>query len=310
MEKIRKFVIGFIFIFFALGATAFFWEWLETEKKQAEYYEEQMREHQLTQGLYSSKLFGIQINQEADWLLLSLQNIGATYGNVGKVFEDTGLLKNTEKFFLTGSGYSVQLNDFINEVGIEEARQFCIDAYKSIKKYTDNEIKKFTEEDCSRPINKNKDFSEYHIKYHPYGYKIWSIIGKLNKNFENKKECVQNLKPYANILFKTIREKNSNKDITVEDKFYPNEKFPKISFNIMTRTFNKKKGNLTILTIEGHCLNKASYISLNAPLLKPSYGVFLEIEQKIRDKKKLNIKENFDEKAKDQEKSIDTQGLQ
>ena len=73
MEKIRKFVIGFIFIFFALGATAFFWEWLETEKKQAEYYEEQMREHQLTQGLYSSKLFGIQINKEADILLFSLQ---------------------------------------------------------------------------------------------------------------------------------------------------------------------------------------------------------------------------------------------
>ena len=34
MEKIRKFVIGFIFIFFALGATAFFWEWLEKGKKQ------------------------------------------------------------------------------------------------------------------------------------------------------------------------------------------------------------------------------------------------------------------------------------
>ena len=303
MEKIRKFVIGFIFIFFALGATAFFWEWLETEKKQAEYYEEQMREHQLTQGLYSSKLFGIQINKEADILLFSLQDIAASYGNIDKVFEDTGLLKNTEKFFLTGSGYSVQLNDFINDAGIEEQRQFCIDLYNNISK-------KVTEEDCLRPINKNKDFSEYHIKYHPYGYKIWSIIGGLNKNFENKKECVQNLKPYANILFKKIRETNSNKDITVEDKFYPNEKIPKISFNIETRTFNKKKGNLTILTIEGHCINKVSYISLNAPLLKPSYGVFLEIEQKIRDKKKLNIKENFDKKAKEQEKSIDTQGLQ
>ena len=310
MKKIKLLVIGIIFIFLALVATAFFKEWSETQKQEAEFLANQKKQYEVTQGLYSSKLFGIQINKEADILLFSLQDIAASYGNIDKVFEDTGLLKNTEKFFLTGSGYSVQLNDFINEVGIEEARQFCIDAYKSIKKYTDNEIKKFTEEDCSRPINKNKDFSEYHIKYHPYGYKIWSIIGKLNKNFENKKECIQNLKPYANILFKKIRETNSNESIIVEDKFYPNEKFPKISFNIMTRTFNKKKGNLTILTIEGHCLNKASYISLNAPLLKPSYGVFLEIEQKIRDKKKLNIKENFDKKAKEQEKSIDTQGLQ
>jgi len=132
----------------------------------------------------------------------------------------------------------------------------------------------------------------------------------LIKNFENKKECIQNLKPYANVLFNKIRETNSNDDIIIEDKFYPNEKFPKISFNIETRTFNKKKGNLTILTIGGHCKDKGSYISLNAPLLKPSYEVFSEIEQKIRDKKKLNIKENFDKEAKEQEKSIDTQGLQ
>jgi len=303
MKKIKLLVIGIIFIFLALVATAFFKEWSETQKQEAEFLANQKKQYEVTQGLYSSKLFGIQINKEADILLFSLQDIAASYGNIDKVFEDTGLLKNTEKFFLTGIGYSVQLNDFINDVGIEEQRQFCIDLYNNISK-------KITEEDCLRPINKNKDFSEYHIKYHPYGYKIWSIIGKLNKNFENKKECIQNLKPYANILFKKIRETNSNESIIVEDKFYPNEKFPKISFNYENVSFVKKKRNLTILTIEGHCLDKASYISLNAPLLKPSYEVFSEIEQKIRDKKKLNIKENFDKKAKEQEKSIDTQGLQ
>ena len=303
MKKIKLLVIGIIFIFLALVATAFFKEWSETQKQEAEFLANQKKQYEVTQGLYSSKLFGIQINKEADILLFSLQDIAASYGNIDKVFEDTGLLKNTEKFFLTGIGYSVQLNDFINDVGIEEQRQFCIDLYNNISK-------KITEEDCLRPINKNKDFSEYHIKYHPYGYKIWSIIGKLNKNFENKKECIQNLKPYANILFKKIRETNSNESIIVEDKFYPNEKFPKISFNYENVSFVKKKRNLTILTIEGHCLDKASYISLNAPLLKPSYEVFSEIEQKIRDKKKLNIKENFDKKAKEQETSIDTQGLQ
>ncbi len=303
MGKIKPLVIGIVFIFLALIATAFFKERSETKKKQAEYYEEQLRQHELTKGLYSSKLFGIQINKEADILLFSLQDIAASYGNIDKVYQDSGLLKNTVKFFLSGSAYSVQLNDFINDAGIEEQRQFCIDLYNNISK-------KITEEDCLRPINKNKDFSEYHIKYHPYGYKIWSIIGKLNKNFETKKECIQKLKPYANILSKKIRDTNSNENIIVEDKFYPNEKFPKISFNIDTKTFSKRKITLTILTIEAHCLDKASYISLNAPLLKPSYEVFSEIEQKIREKKKLNIKENFDEKAKEQEKSIDTQGLQ
>ena len=303
MKKIKLLVIGIIFIFLALVATAFFKERSEAKKKQAEYYEEQLRQHELTKGLYSSKLFGIQINKEVDILLFSLQNIAASYGNIDKVYQDSGLLKNTEKFFLSGSGYSVKLNSFINDEGIESTKQDCVDMYIKLERENPEKL-------CIKPIIKNENFSEYYIKYHPYGYRIWSIIGKLNKNFENKKECIQNLKPYANVLFNKIRETNSNDDIIIEDKFYPNEKFPKISFNIETRTFNKKKGNLTILTIGGHCKDKGSYISLNAPLLKPSYEVFSEIEQKIRDKKKLNIKENFDKEAKEQEKSIDTQGLQ
>lgn len=298
MKKPTIWIFGIIFIFLAYVATALIYEMLETKKERAELLAKQKRHNEAVQGLYSSKLFGIQIKQQADLLLFSLQDIGAIYGNIDKVFEDTKLLKNTEKFFLTGSGYSVKLNDFINDVGIEETRQRCLDL---------KEISNNTEASCLRPINKNDDFSEYYIKYHPYGYKIWSIIGKLNKNSYNKKECIQNLKPYANILFNKIREKNSNERIIVIDKFYPNEKFPKISFDYKSEFDNRTP---TILTIEGHCLDNASYISLNAPLLKPSYGVFLEIEQKIRDKKKLNIKENFDKKAKEQEKSIDTQGLQ
>ena len=303
MKKIKLLVIGIIIIFLALVATAFFKERSEAKKKQAEYYEEQLRQQELTKGLYSSKLFGIQTNKEADILLFSLQDIAASYGNVDKVYQDSGLLKNTEKFFLSGSGYSVKLNSFINDEGIESTKQDCVDMYIKLERENPEKL-------CIKPIIKNENFSDYYIKYHPYGYRIWSIIGKLNKNFENKEECIQNLKPYANVLFNKIRETNFNNDIIVEDKFYPNEKFPKISFNIETKTFSKRKINLTILTIEGHCQNKASYISLNAPLLKPSYEVFSEIEEKIRDKKKLNIKENFDKKAKEQEKSIDTQGLQ
>jgi len=67
---------------------------------------------------------------------------------------------------------------------------------------------------------------------------------------------------------------------------------------------------ITILTIKGHCEERVSLLSLNAPLIRPKYLDILLIEKRIKNKKKLKNKDNFDEEIKEKEKSIDTQGLQ
>mgnify|MGYP006121105829 CR=1 FL=1 len=68
--------------------------------------------------------------------------------------------------------------------------------------------------------------------------------------------------------------------------------------------------NITILTIKGHCEERVSLLSLNAPLIRPKYLDILLIEKRIKNKKKLKNKDNFDGEIKEKEKSIDTQGLQ
>ena len=289
-------IIIFILLFFAFGKYV---QYSENQKIYKEISDKNERQSKIISGLYSSKLFGIQLQQQADIFLFSIQNIASSYGNRNKVYQDNGLLKNTENLFFYD--YSIKLNPFINDDGMEDTKQSCVDMYKKLERKNPEEL-------CIKPIIKNNYFTDYFIKYHPYGYRIWSIIGKSNNTFENKEKCVQNLKPYANILMKKIRNENPSDRIVIEDKFYPSESIPIIRFLYKSESNNQK---VTILSIEGNCINKnSSTISLYAPLLQPNIDELKNIRKQIIEKKQLNQKEDFDNNVKEKEKSIDTKGLQ
>ena len=289
-------IIIFILLFFALGKYV---QYSENQKIYKEISDKNERQSKIISGLYSSKLFGIQLQQQADILLFSIQNLASSYGNKNEVYQDNGLLKNTENLFFYD--YSIKLNPFINDDGMENTKQSCVNMYKKLERKNPEEL-------CIKPIIKNDYFTEYFIKYHPYGYGIWSIIGKSYNTFENKEQCVQNLKPYANILMKKIRNENPSDRIVIEDKFYPSESIPIIRFLYKSESNNQK---VTILSIEGNCINKnSSSISLYAPLLQPNIDELKNIRKQIIEKKQLNQKEDFDNNVKEKEKSIDTKGLQ
>ena len=294
IKWIIRLVVG-VFIFLALFKYV---EYSENKKKLKEISEKNERQIKAIQGLYSSELFGIKLQQQADILLFSIQNIASSYGNTEKVNQDNGLLKDTEKLFY--SDYSDKLNSLINDEGIESTNQSCVDMYTKLERENPEKL-------CIKPIIKNENFSKYYIKYHPYGYGIWSIIGELIKNHSSKKECVEDLKPYANILMNNIKKLNSSERIIVKDEFYPTERNPKIIFSYKSEFYNN---TFSILIIEGVCKNNSSYISLSAPLLRPNADELKRIRKQIIENKKLNEKNEFDKNVSEKEKSIDTQGLQ
>lgn len=295
-------IIIFILLFFALGKYV---QYSENQKIYKEISDKNERQSKIISGLYSSKLFGIQLQQQADILLFSIQNLASSYGNKNEVYQDNGLLKNTENLFFYD--YSIKLNPFINDDGMENTKQSCVNMYKKLERKNPEEL-------CIKPIIKNEYFTEYFIKYHPYGYRIWSIIGKSNNTFENKEQCVQNLKPYANILMNKIKNDNPSERIIVDDKFYPNETKPIIKFFYKSEINEALVLKNPILTIEGNCTKFiSSYvpsISLNAPLLQPNIDELRKIRKQISEKINLNTKEDFDNNVKEKEKSIDTKGLQ
>jgi len=293
-----KWIIGFIIIVIIYIVSGLLYIEIEKRNNIKEISEKRERQVKITKGLYNTKLFGIKLQQETDILLFSIQNIASSYGNTDKVYQDNGLLKDTENLFY--SDYSVKLNSFINDEGMESTKQSCVDMYKKLEKENPEKL-------CIKPIIKNENFSDYYIKYHPYGYRIWSIIGKLNKNHSDKNRCVEDLKPYANILMNNIKKQNTSERIVVEDKFYPTERNPKIIFSYKSEFDND---TTPTLIIEGVCKNNSSYISLSAPLLQPNSGELKRIRKQIIENKKLNEKNEFDKNVSEKEKSIDTQGLQ
>ena len=293
-----KWIIGFIIIVIIYIVSGLLYIEIEKRNNIKEISEKRERQVKITKGLYNTKLFGIKLQQETDILLFSIQNIASSYGNTDKVYQDNGLLKYTENLFY--SDYSVKLNSFVNDEGIESTKQSCVDMYTKLEKENPEKL-------CIKPIIKNENFSGYYIKYHPYGYRIWSIIGELIKNHSSKKECVKDLKPYANILMNNIKKLNSSERIIVEDKFYPTERNPKIIFSYKSEFYNN---TTSILIIEGVCKNNSSYISLSAPLLRPNADELKRIRKQIIENKKLNEKNEFDKNVSEKEKSIDTQGLQ
>lgn len=289
-----RLILGVI-IFFLLFKYV---EYSENQKIYEEISNKNEEQSKLVSGLYSSKLFGIRLQQEADILLFSIQNLASTYGNSDKVYGDNGLLKNTENLFFYD--FSIKLNPFINDDGMESSMQSCIDMYRELERENPEKL-------CKKPLIKNNYFTEYFIKYHPYGYKIWSIVGKSNDTFENKEECIQNLKPYANILMRKIRDENPSDRIVVEDKFYPSASIPVIRFLLKSENNNQK---ISILSIEGSCDNKkSSLISLNAPLLQPDIYELKKIRKQLREKKQLHQKESFDNNVKEKEDSISKEGF-
>ena len=298
MKNYIKWIIGFIIIVIIYIVSGLLYIEIEKRNNIKEISEKRERQVKITKGLYNTKLFGIKLQQETDILLFSIQNIASSYGNTDKVYQDNGLLKDTENLFY--SDYSVKLNSFINDEGMESTKQSCVDMYKKLEKENPEKL-------CIKPIIKNENFSDYYIKYHPYGYRIWSIIGKLNKNHSDKDKCVEDLKPYANILMNNIKKQNTSERIVVEDKFYPTERNPKIIFSYKSEFDND---TTPTLIIEGVCKNNSSYISLSAPLLQPNSGELKRIRKQIIENKKLNEKNEFDKNVSEKEKSIDTQGLQ
>ena len=90
---IIRLVVG-VLIFFVLFKYV---EYSENKKRLKEISEKNERQIKAIQGLYSSELFGIKLQQQADILLFSIQNIASSYGNRDKVYQDNGLLKDTEK---------------------------------------------------------------------------------------------------------------------------------------------------------------------------------------------------------------------
>ena len=293
-----KWIIGFIIIVIIYIVSGLLYIEIEKRNNIKEISEKRERQVKITKGLYNTKLFGIKLQQETDILLFSLQNVASTYGNIDKVYDEKGLIKNTENLFYYD--YSVKLNSFINDEGIESTKQSCVDMYTKLERENPEKL-------CIKPIIKNENFSKYYIKYHPYGYGIWSIIGELIKNHSSKKECVEDLKPYANILMNNIKKLNSSERIIVKDEFYPTERNPKIIFSYKSEFYNN---TFSILIIEGVCKNNSSYISLSAPLLRPNADELKRIRKQIIENKKLNEKNEFDKNVSEKEKSIDTQGLQ
>ena len=289
IKWIIRLVVGVLIFFLSFKYV----EYSENKKRLKEISEKNERQRKAIQELYSSKLFGIKLQQKADILLFSMQNIASSYGNSDKVYQDNGLLKKTENLFYYD--YSVKLNSFINDEGIENTKQSCIDMYTKLERENPEKL-------CIKPIIKNKNFSEYYIKYHPYGYRVWTITGKLNKNHSYKKECVVDLKPYANILMNNIKKLNLSERIIVEDKFYPHERNPKIIFSYKSE-FNNRK--IQALIIEGICKNNSSYISLNAPLLRPNADEVKSIRKQIIDNQLIEFNKNVEKK----QNSISTKGF-
>ena len=293
-------IITFILLFFAFGK---YIQYSENQKLNQEILEKNQRQSKTIQGLYSSKIFGIKLNDRLDVLLFQLLSIPATYGNTDKVYDEYGFIKNSEDIYFN---YTVNLNPFINDEGIENTRNDCLNMYKEL------EIED-AEQSCLRPIIKNDYFSEYFVKYHPFGYKIWSINAKSNNTFENKNKCIEDLKPYANVLMSKIKNENPSERIIIEDKFYPNETKPIIKFFYKSEIYETLVLKNPILTIEGNCTKFISsyvpIISLNAPLLQPNIDELKKIRKQISEKIKLNTKEDFDRNVKEKEQTIDTQGI-
>ena len=299
IKKKRKFIGWVIFLLLIIVLIIFilkmYYSGLEQQKK----IEKFENDKKIVNNLRSTKLFGIKLGDRADMLSFRLQGLAPVYGNIYKVFQDNGLLKGTRLNFLIPYNFNIILNNLVNEVSITENLKNCLELKK--------QIGETSEDYCLPPIVKNKEFSEYFINYDPRGdTKISSIVAKLEGEYIDSDICVTNLRPYANVIMTNIKKNNYNKNIVIEDNFFPNKnkanQFPKIEF-----MYN----NSAVLTIRGYCLNhlKSSFISINDEYLSLSREHYLSIVKKIDEQEQIKKKEDFEKFIKERENMIDKKGL-
>ena len=77
IKWIIRLVIGVLIFFISFKYV----EYSENKKRLKEISEKNERQIKAIQELHSSKLFGIKLQQQADILLFSIQNIASSYGN-------------------------------------------------------------------------------------------------------------------------------------------------------------------------------------------------------------------------------------
>ena len=263
----------------------------EENRIKAEKEFEIYKESKIFQRLESSSLFGIKINDSAIALLLDFKHYGTslekkawTNKDYTKIMDSNGLIKGTKINFMGTPNFTLKLNEF-----------FDPDVHNNLL------------------INLNKDFDDYYIKYQPYDSgKISTIFASLKTEYVDHDKCVKDLRPYAEVILERIKFQNPNKEIIINDKFYPkiNGKFnyPSITFSYK---FNLTNFGDTVLIIRGKCesnMNKA-FIELEAPAQSVDLDKHNKIMKRISEKKELDFKNEFNNSAKEENPEIDKSGL-
>ena len=263
----------------------------EEERIKAEKEFEIYKESKIFERLESTSLFGIKINDSAIALLLDFKHYGTslkkevwTKEDYSKIMDETGLLKGTKINFIGPPNFTLKLNDF-----------FDPNIHNGVL------------------IDLNENFEDYYIKYQPYrSGKISTIFASLKTEYIDHNKCVKDLRPYAEVILERIKFQNPDKEIIINDKFYPkiNGKFnyPSISFGYK---YNLNAFGDIVLVIRGRCSSnlKKAFIEIEATAQSVDLDKYRAIMKKIREQKELDFKNEFNNSAKEAKPEIDKSGL-
>tara|TARA_B100001057_G_scaffold481844_1_gene556363 strand:- start:1179 stop:2075 length:897 start_codon:yes stop_codon:yes gene_type:complete len=261
----------------------------ESQKKEKENQDKQISHKALMtlNSLRTSRLFGVQLGNNAIKLISGLNNWEPTDEEYLNWFESNGLLKGTKDNLFNNLQFSVPLNDFITS-NRENALDWLV-------------------------LYQNDDFSKYYIEYNPFNKKISAIIGSLKKEYIDFKSCVEDLRPYANVIAEGIKNDNPDENLIIEDRFYHtingSMNYPIIEFKY--KKFRHQLNDMHILSLRGDCSfrNNASSIILESPELKIDLETYRKIFKILNERKELNLKKEFNDKANEKEEKIDKSGL-
>ena len=263
----------------------------EEERIKAEKEFEIYKESKIFERLESTSLFGIKINDSAIALLLDFKHYGTslkkevwTKEDYSKIMDETGLLKGTIINFMGSTNFTLKLNDF-----------FDPNIHNGVL------------------IDLNENFEDYYIKYQPYrSGKISTIFASLKTEYIDHNKCVKDLRPYAEVILERIKFQNPDKEIIINDKFYPkiNGKFnyPLITFGYK---YNLNAFGDIVLVIRGRCSSnlKKAFIEIEAAAQSVDLDKYRAIMKKIREQKELDFKNEFNNSAKEAKPEIDKSGL-
>ena len=263
----------------------------EEERIKAEKEFEIYKESKIFERLESTSLFGIKINDSAIALLLDFKHYGTslkkevwTKEDYSKIMDETGLLKGTKINFIGPPNFTLKLNDF-----------FDPNIHNGVL------------------IDLNENFEDYYIKYQPYrSGKISTIFASLKTEYIDHNKCVKDLRPYAEVILERIKFQNPDKEIIINDKFYPkiNGKFnyPLITFGYK---YNLNAFGDIVLVIRGRCSPslKKAFIEIEATSQSVDIDKYRVVMKKIREQKELDFKNEFTNSAKEAKPEIDKSGL-